>query len=63
MVMLIDLSCRSRFKGGHTTEPPEPFVNAPQEILVKHCETVHPRGWEILKTKIAEQRESDQATT
>ena len=46
----------SRFKGGHTTEPPTPFLNARQDELIKHCETVHPRGWEILKTKMAEQR-------
>ncbi|KAI0772113.1 hypothetical protein BD413DRAFT_475123, partial [Trametes elegans] len=51
--------CRSRYKTGHTTEPPTPFVNAPQEELVKHCETVHPRGWEILKQRMAEQRASE----
>ena len=47
---------RSRFKGGHTTEPPTPFINVSQEVLIKHCETVHPRGWDILKTKVAERR-------
>ncbi|KAI0720313.1 hypothetical protein C8T65DRAFT_716058 [Cerioporus squamosus] len=50
--------CRSRFKGGHTTEEPTPFVNASQQQLIEHCETVHPRGWEILKTKVARQRDA-----
>ncbi|TFK88932.1 hypothetical protein K466DRAFT_598222 [Polyporus arcularius HHB13444] len=48
--------CRSRFKTGHTTEEPTPFVNASQQQLIEHCETIHPRGWEILKLKVAKQR-------
>ncbi|RDX53901.1 hypothetical protein OH76DRAFT_1431972 [Lentinus brumalis] len=48
--------CRSRFKTGHTTEEPTPFVNASQQHLIEHCETIHPRGWEILKLKVAKQR-------
>ena len=54
-------SCRSRFQGGHTTEAPTPFVNAPQQVLIEHCEKVHPRGWEILKTKVAEERAAEDA--
>ncbi|PIL37325.1 hypothetical protein GSI_01018 [Ganoderma sinense ZZ0214-1] len=53
--------CRSRFDGGHTTEAPTPFMNAPQEVLIEHCEQVHPRGWEILKTKVAEARSAEDA--
>ena len=54
-------SCRSRFQGGHTTEAPVPFINAPQQVLIEHCEQVHPRGWEILKTKVAEARAAEDA--
>ncbi|KAM5535504.1 hypothetical protein V8D89_010841 [Ganoderma adspersum] len=53
--------CRSRFQGGHTTEAPLPFINAPQQVLIEHCEQVHPRGWEILKTKVAEARAAEDA--
>ncbi|RPD66973.1 hypothetical protein L226DRAFT_529369 [Lentinus tigrinus ALCF2SS1-7] len=50
--------CRSRFNGGHTTEKPTPFINASPQQLVEHCETIHPRGWEILQSKVAAQRDS-----
>ncbi|KAI0638370.1 hypothetical protein C8Q77DRAFT_1154026 [Trametes polyzona] len=53
--------CRSRYKAGHTSEVPQPFVNASQQELIAHCENVHPRGWEILKQKVAEQREAEAA--
>ncbi|KAI0750992.1 hypothetical protein C8Q80DRAFT_544645 [Daedaleopsis nitida] len=53
--------CRSRFNRGHTTEAPTPFVSAPQEKLIEHCETVHPSGWAILKSKVAEQRSAEKS--
>ncbi|OJT05326.1 hypothetical protein TRAPUB_3767 [Trametes pubescens] len=51
--------CRSRFKAGHTTEAPQPFVGVSQQELIAHCESVHPRGWEILKQKVSEQRAAE----
>ncbi|KAI1796195.1 hypothetical protein LXA43DRAFT_1090279 [Ganoderma leucocontextum] len=55
--------CRSVWNdsGGHTTEAPTPFINAWQQVLIEHCEQVHPRGWEILKTKVAEERAAEDA--
>lgn len=47
---------RSRFKAGHTTETPQPFVDVSQQELIAHCESVHPRGWETLKLQVAKQR-------
>ncbi|KAI0375835.1 hypothetical protein BV20DRAFT_959894 [Pilatotrama ljubarskyi] len=51
--------CRSRYKAGHTTEPPQPFIGASQEELIAHCESVHPHGWGILKERVAEQRAAE----
>ncbi|KAI0774458.1 hypothetical protein C8Q74DRAFT_836718 [Fomes fomentarius] len=51
--------CRSRYNRGHTTEVPTPFVGASEQQLIEHCETVHPRGWEILRSKVAEQQAGD----
>ncbi|KAI0353027.1 hypothetical protein OH77DRAFT_653764 [Trametes cingulata] len=51
--------CRSRYETGHTKEPPQPFIGASQQELITHCETVHPRGWRILKERVAEHRAAE----
>ncbi|KAI0832616.1 hypothetical protein BC628DRAFT_333245 [Trametes gibbosa] len=45
--------CRSRFKVGHTSEVPQPFVGISPGELVAHCASVHPQGWEVLQQRIA----------
>ncbi|KAH9943278.1 uncharacterized protein BXZ73DRAFT_74270 [Epithele typhae] len=52
---------RLRFEKGHTSLQPTPFVNATQDVLLRHCESVHPYGWEILRNKIIEQRAAEEA--
>ncbi|KAI9000832.1 hypothetical protein BD414DRAFT_472872 [Trametes punicea] len=51
--------CRSRYQKGHTKEPPSPFVGAPEQQLIEHCETVHPEGWKTLKDRMAKLRAED----
>ena len=51
---------RQRQQRGYTTDPLTPFVNAPQQILIAHCEQVHPVGWEKLKAQVAEARATEE---
>ncbi|KAH9850773.1 hypothetical protein C2E23DRAFT_887111 [Lenzites betulinus] len=53
--------CRSRYKAGHTTEVPQPFIGIMPEELAAHCASVHPQGWEVLKRRIADLRAKEAA--
>ncbi|EJF62401.1 hypothetical protein DICSQDRAFT_126642 [Dichomitus squalens LYAD-421 SS1] len=53
--------CRSRQRGGFPEEVPTPFIDAPYQVLIEHCEQVHPKGWEILKARVAEARAAEEA--